>query len=110
MLKFMLRVSEIAGRFGLSRTTILYYETCGLLKPALRTGAGYRHYGEKEVRVLGQICLYRSVGLSVASIRAMFANPETEVAALLGRRLQELDCEIHRLRDHQRLILRLLQS
>ena len=106
----MLSVSQIARRFGLSRTTILYYESCGLLKPAHRTGANYRLYGEKEARVLEQICLYRSVGLSVSSIRRMLANPETDVAALLRRRLQELDSEISRLRGHQQVILRLLQS
>ena len=106
----MLSVSAIARRFGLSRTTILYYEACGLLKPALRTRADYRLYGEPEARVLEQICLYRSVGLSVRNIRRMLANPETDVAALLRRRLEELNSEIDRLRDHQRLILRLLQS
>ena len=106
----MLSVSQIARRFGLSRTTILYYESCGLLKPAHRTSANYRLYGEKEARVLEQICLYRSVGLSVSNIRAMLANPETDVAALLRRRLQELDSDINRLREHQRVILRLLQS
>ena len=106
----MLSVSQIAKRFGLSRTTILYYESCGLLKPGHRTSANYRLYGEKEARVLEQICLYRSVGLSVLSIRAMLANPETDVAALLRRRLQELDSDISRLRKHQRVILRLLQT
>jgi len=106
----MLSVSQIAKKFGLSRTTILYYELCGLLKPGHRTSANYRLYGEKEARVLEQICLYRSVGLSVSSIRAMLANPETDVAALLRRRLQELDSDINRLREHQRVILRLLQS
>jgi DNA-binding transcriptional MerR regulator len=106
----MLSVSQIAKRFGLSRTTILYYESCGLLKPGHRTSANYRLYGDKEARVLEQICLYRSGGLSVSSIRAMLANPETDVAALLRRRLQELDSEIGRLREHQRVILRLLQT
>lgn len=106
----MLSVSQIAKKFGLSRTTILYYESCGLLKPGHRTSANYRLYGEKEARVLEQICLYRSVGLSVSSIRAMLANPETDVALLLRRRLSELDSDIHRLREHQRVILRLLQS
>jgi DNA-binding transcriptional MerR regulator len=106
----MLSVSQIANRFGLSRTAILYYESCGLLKPTHRTRANYRLYGEKEARALEQVCLYRSVGLSVSSIRAMLSNPETDVAALLRRRLQELDSDIVRLRDHQRVILRLLQS
>jgi DNA-binding transcriptional MerR regulator len=106
----MLSVSQIAKQFGLSRTTILYYESCGLLKPAHRTRTNYRLYGENEVRVLERVCLYRSVGLSVSSIRAMLSNPETDVAALLRRRLQELDLDINRLREHQRVILRLLQS
>jgi DNA-binding transcriptional MerR regulator len=106
----MLSVSQIARKFGLSRTTILYYESCGLLKPALRTRADYRLYGEKETRVLQQICLYRSVGLSVASIRAMLTSPQSEMASLLRRRLQELDSEINQLRQHQRVILQLLQS
>jgi MerR family transcriptional regulator, thiopeptide resistance regulator len=106
----MLSVSQIAKRFGLSRTTILYYESCGLLKPGLRSRAGYRLYGEKESQVLGQICLYRSVGMSVQSIRSMLANPDTDVSSLLRRRLQELDSDIHRLRDHQRVILRLLKD
>ena len=105
----MLSVSQIGKRFGLSRTTILYYESCGLLKPAHRTRANYRLYGEKEMRVLEQICLYRSVGLSVSSIRTMLSNSESNVASLLRRRLKELGSDINRLRDHQRVILRLLQ-
>lgn len=106
----MLSVSQIAQRFGLSRTTILYYESCGLLQPAHRTSANYRLYGENEARVLEQICLYRSVGLSVSSIRTMLSSQETDVAALLRRRLQELDSDINSLREHQRVILRLLQT
>lgn len=106
----MLSVSQIAKRFGRSRTTILYYESCGLLRPSHRTRANYRLYGDKEVQMLERICLYRSVGLSVSSIRTMLANPETDVAALLRRRLRELDTEVSRLREHQAVILRLLQN
>lgn len=106
----MLSVSQIAKRFGLSRTTILYYESCGLLKPALRTRANYRLYGELEMRVLEEIRLYRSIGLNIASVRAILANPQTEISSLLRHRLQELDSEIDQRRQHQRVILRLLQS
>jgi DNA-binding transcriptional MerR regulator len=106
----MLRVSEIAKRSGLSRTTILYYEACGLLKPALRSSAQYRLYGERELRVLDQIRLYRSVGMSVNDIRLLLASPENEAAVLLKRRLRELEKEIGALRQHQSAILRLLRS
>ena len=106
----MLSVSQIARRSGVSRTAILYYESCGLLKPALRSQARYRLYGEKEVRVLEQIRLYRSVGLSVRDIRMLLAAPETSAASLLKRRLRELEEEIRQRRQHQRAILRLLRS
>jgi len=106
----MLSVSQFAKQFRLGRTTILYYESCGLLKPALRKAANYRFYGEKEARVLEQICLYRSAGLSVRDIRLMLTAPESESASVLKRRLQELDAEINQLRGHQLEILRLLRS
>ena len=106
----MLSVSQLARTCGLSRTTILYYETRGLLKPALRSNADYRLYGEKEIRVLRQICLYRSVGLSVRDIRRMLAAPQSEATEVLKRRLVELDSEIGQLRQHQMAILRLLKS
>jgi MerR family transcriptional regulator, thiopeptide resistance regulator len=82
----MLRVSQIAKRGGLSRTTILYYEACALLKPALRSSAKYRLYGDREVRVLDQTRLYRSVGMSIDDIRLMLSSPENEAARLLKRR------------------------
>lgn len=106
----MLSVSQIARRSGVSRTTILYYESCGLLKPALRSEARYRLYGEREIRVLEQIRLYRSVGLSVRDIRELLAAPGTNAAALLQRRLRELEEEIRQRRQHQTAILRLLRN
>jgi DNA-binding transcriptional MerR regulator len=106
----MLSVSQMARRSGVSRTTILYYESCGLLKPAARSAARYRLYGEKEIRVLEQIRLYRSVGLRVRDIRMLLAAPETNAASLLKRRLRELEEEIRQRRQHQQAILRLLRG
>lgn len=106
----MLSVTQIARQCRLSRTTILYYEHCGLLKPARRSAANYRLYGEKEVHTLEQVCLYRSVGISVRDIRLMLAAPQSHAVSLLKRRLQELDSEIGQLRSHQTAILRLLRS
>ena len=106
----MLSVSQIARQFGLSRTAILYYESMGLLKPAHRSQAKYRLYGNKEVEALRQICLYRSVGLSVRDIRQMLSGVEGAAAAVLNRRLVELEAEIGELRKHQQAIVRLLQA
>ena len=86
----MLSVSQLARRCRLSRTAVLYYERCGLLKPALRTAADYRLYGEREAKLLEQICLYRSIGVSVRDIARVLAAPQTKPTAVLKRRLREL--------------------
>ncbi len=105
----MLSVSQLARRCRLSRTAVLYYERCGLLKPALRTSADYRLYGEREAKLLEQICLYRSIGVSVRDIARVLATPQTKPTAVLKRRLRELEAEIKQLRGHQLLILKLLR-
>lgn len=106
----MLSVSQIARKFGLSRTAILYYESAGLLKATGRSEAGYRWYGDKAVETLRQICLYRSVGLSVRDIRQLLAASDGAAAAVLNRRLLELEREIGELRHHQQAIVKLLRA
>jgi MerR family transcriptional regulator, thiopeptide resistance regulator len=103
-------VSRLARRCGLSRSTILYYETIGLLKPALRTAANYRGYSDRDLLRLQQICVYRNAGLKLEDIVALLDGPETDAAAVLKRRLLELDAEIETKRRHQHAILMLLKS
>ena len=86
----MLTVSKLARLCGLSRTTVLYYESIGLLKAARRGSGNYRAYGEADVAKLRQICAWR--------------------AAVLKRRLAELDGEIEAKRNQQKAILLLLRE
>lgn len=106
----MLTVSKLARSCGLSRSTVLYYESIGLLKPAARSGGNYRGYGQKEVRRLEQICVYRSAGLKLQDIRAILDRPQNDACGILERRLAELGGEIEKLRGHQQAILKLLQN
>jgi len=106
----MLTVSQLARRFGVTRTTLLYYESIGLLKAAPRTAANYRKYGERDVERLRQIRTYREAGLTLDDIRALLDRPDNSAASVLKRRLEALHVEIERLRAHQRAILKLLQT
>jgi DNA-binding transcriptional MerR regulator len=106
----MLTVSKLARRCGLSRSTLLYYESIGLLKPVSRSAAGYRRYGEKDLRRLQQVCAYRDAGLKLEDIRALLDRPEDDASSVLKRRLVELNAEIDTLRNHQRAILKLLRN
>ena len=106
----MWTVSQLARRCGLSRSTLLYYESIGLLEPPPRTGGNYRSYGDASLRRLEQICVYRSAGLELADIRALLSGPRDGAAAVLERRLAALGAEIEKLRHHQQAILRLLHN
>src|SRR5262245_33876053 len=103
-------VSQLARACGLSRSTVLYYESLGLLAAARRSGGNYRVYGERELARLRQVCVYRDAGLKLADIRSILDEPQTDAASVLERRLVEIEDEIGRLRDHQRTIARLLKN
>lgn len=106
----MWTVSKLAARCGLSRGTLLYYESIGLLKPPVRSPANYRRYGERELLRLQQICAYRHAGLTLDDIRAILERRESDAAAVLKRRLLALDGEIEMRRAHQRAILEAAQK
>jgi MerR family transcriptional regulator, thiopeptide resistance regulator len=105
-----LTVTHLARACGLSRSTILYYESMGLLKPPHRTAGNYRAYGDRDLQRLRQICLYRGAGLKVGDIRSILDESRGDAAGVLKRRLAELGDEIEKLRDHQRAIARLLKD
>jgi DNA-binding transcriptional MerR regulator len=104
----MLTVSALAKRCGVSRSTVLYYESVGLLTGPHRTDANYRVYGEAHLDRLRRIRAYREAGLGIDDVRALLDGHPGDAAAVLSRRLVEIGAEVARLRDHQRAIARLL--
>lgn len=106
----MLTVTQLAKQFGISRTTILYYEKEQLLVPAYRSDNGYRWYGEKEAERLGAITSYRSYGLSVSSIRSLLNQKGKSQTQILKDHFYELEREIQNLRAQQKAIVVLLQE
>jgi MerR family transcriptional regulator, thiopeptide resistance regulator len=105
-----LTVTRLARACGLSRSTVLYYESVGVLKPARRGSGNYRLYGEPDLARLREICVYREAGLTLADIRAILDRPRGDAAAVLQRRFVELSAEIEILRGRQREIVRLLEG
>ena len=103
-------VTALARQCGVSRSTLLHYESLGLLRRPPRTAGNYRAYGQQDVARVQQIGVYRKVGLGLAAIRSLVDRPGSDAAGILQRRLVEIDAEIETLRGHQRAILRLLQQ
>ena len=105
----MVTVGALARAHGLARSTLLYYDAIGLLRPSSHSASGYRRYGPEEERRLALIYTYRRAGLSLDAIRRALDGASEGLAAVLEERISELDGDIERLRDQQRLIAGLLE-
>ncbi len=103
-------VTKLGRAAGVSRSTVLYYESLGLLRPSRRTDTNYRVYGDRDLNRLKQIVGYRAAGLTLDDIRGILDRPNTDFVSILRRRLASLTDEVERLREHQRAIGRLLHS
>lgn len=106
----MYRIGQLAREFGLSRSTLLYYDRIGLLSPETRSAAGYRLYAPADRRRLEAICAYRQAGLTLEDIRGLLAAADDGSGAVLQRRLGEIGAEIRALQLKQRLLAGMLRA
>ena len=103
-------ITKLARSFGLSRSTLLYYDRIGLLPPAGRTAAGYRCYTNRDRRRLERICHFRQAGLVLADIRTLLSSSGKPNAKVLERRFRELGNQLLELRGKQRLLASMLKG
>ncbi len=107
-----LTVSKLAEQVGIQPATIRYYERAGLLPPPARTPAGYRQYDQAIADRLRMIKGAQRLGLRLREIAELLAVrdrgacPCGHAAALVHRRLAEIDAEIGRLADLRRELTR----
>ncbi len=106
----MLTISQLAKRFGLSRSTLLYYDAIGLLQPSARSTAGYRLYSEKDQERMAAIQGYREAGIALETIAEMLESGGGRLRRRLDERLTAINCEIARLRYQQQVIVGLLHN
>lgn len=107
----MWTIGRLARRHGLSRSTLLYYDSIGLLAPSGRSAAGYRLYTDGDDQRLAAVCVYREMGLTLAEIREIVdASGDDATTRVLERRLEELNRSIAAHREQQRVVLALLKN
>jgi MerR family transcriptional regulator, thiopeptide resistance regulator len=105
----MFKITELARKFGLSRSTLLYYDRIGLLTPSGRSEAGYRLYSLNDRDRLATICSFRQAGLAIEDIRRVLSMEEDANGVVLQRRMRELGEEISTLQTQQHLLGKMLQ-
>jgi len=76
-------VKELALLAGVTVRTLHHYDQINLLKPTIRTRAGYRQYGEKELLKLQQIMIYKELDISLNEIKNILDSPDFDVLSAL---------------------------
>jgi len=76
-------VKKLSGLAGVSVRTLHLYDKMGLLNPSVRTAAGYRLYGEKELLRLQQILFYRELDFPLKDIQTILDDPAFDLVQAL---------------------------
>ena len=103
-------ISKLARTCGLSRSTLLYYDRLGLLRPSGRTGSDYRYYTDSDQRRLERIRHFREAGLTLKEIREVLSSGGRPGTRLLEKRMRETAGDIVGLKNQQRLLSGMLRQ
>lgn len=104
-------IGQLGKALGLSRTTLIYYDKLGLLKPSARNEVNYRVYTEQDYQRLAKIMTYRDIGMSLHAIAELLNHAgETRCVGVLEAQVEQLNQAILRLRKQQQITIELLQS
>ena len=106
----MFTIGQVAKKYSLSRSTLIYYDKIGVLKPSGRSASNYRLYSAGDLKKMERIQLFRSAGLSLEAIESLLDQESTGLNATLENRLLTINGEIQRLRNQQSVILKILKN
>lgn len=97
---------ELAKQCGVSVRTVQFYDTKGLLHPSELTEGGRRLYTDTDLKQMKLICLLKSLGLSLESIKGILQSehPEKVLLLLLDEQEKQLDAELAEKAEQKRTI------
>jgi len=96
----ILTIGEASAASGVSAKMIRYYESIGLVRPAVRTESNYRTYDGKAVETLRFVARARHLGFSMDEIGRLLglwqdrARASADVKALAMKHIGELEQRI----------------
>ncbi len=107
----LMPIGRFARAVRLSVKALRHYDEEGLLVPALvDSQTGYRYYARAQARDAVMIAMLRSLGLSLAAIRAALAAPDADLPLVLARETERIAAEVERRRRTLRALERIARA
>lgn len=100
----LMTVNELVKIAGVSKRTLQYYDSIGLLPAAKRTESGYRLFSEDSIETLETINHYKSMGFELKEIKEILYNDEYDIVTALRRKMDELKKEYDNVREQLKKI------
>lgn len=98
-----MKIGELASATGVTPDTLRYYEKLGLIQPAGRTEARYRHYSEQAVVRVRFIKSAQSLGFALQDVATLLPRLDegtlrrSDIEARLNEKVLQIDAQIARL-------------
>lgn len=103
---------ELAKLCDVSVRTVQYYDSKNLLNPTEHTEGGRRLYSEGDLNKLKMICLLKTLGLSLDSIKGILQSKEQSkvLLTLLEEQLKQVETEIKEKQSQKKSIKLMKES
>ena len=92
-------VGEISMLLGISVRALHHWDETGLVHPSRRSAAGYRLYCEADIMRIQQVLVYRQTGMSLADIKMVLDEPETDAMTHLRRQRELVQGQVSHLQQ-----------
>jgi len=95
-----MNIGLASERSGIPAKTIRYYESIGLVPPAIRTDGNYRDYDDSAVRILQFLKRARAFGFTIDDCRELLSlyrdrnRSSADVKAIARHRIEEIEAKI----------------
>lgn len=102
-------INEVCFKVGMTRKTIRYYESEGLIRPIRNQNNDYREYTEEDLNKLKLIKFLRELNVPIIEVKKLF-NKELSLKECLNNRISSIERELNDFEKIKELCLEVIDE
>ena len=107
----LVKVGDVANRYGISTRTLRYYEEIGLLECQRVADYAYRMLDDANIKKLEQILILRKLNIGLKDIQRIFNTSGSQmVLEVLGKKVENIDEEVALLYELKEIVLSFIRQ